>query len=297
MPGPGDPASEVRRLLERADELIKYASNRPDPAAGYRTAGDVLRQAAALIGGIADPTQHDELLVQVGRRSDDLDRLMRVEARGGQPVRGEPRPRTGRLPQPGPATLHPSGRTGADRLPPSQRLVTSWPVLHVGRIPRVDLTTWRLTCTGLVAGHRAQWTWEEFRRLPAVRVTADLHCVTGWSRLDNRWEGVRFRDVADAAGVLPAATHAIVYGANAYSANIDLPSLAADDVLFAWGHDGGPLTPEHGGPLRLVVPSRYAWKSVKWVESVRFIDRDVPGFWEERGYHNVADPFLEQRYA
>lgn len=292
-----DPVAEIRRLLERTDELIKYASNRPDPATAYRTAQIVLDQAGDRLDEVTDPGLRDRLVVQVGRRADDLNVLLRGRDRGRVPPDQGPGPRGAALPQPTPQTVHPVQRSGADRVPPNQRLVTSWPVLHTGRAPAIDLDRWTFTCTGLVEGHRVRWTWEEFRSLPTVTSTSDFHCVTGWSRLDNRWEGVRFRDVAEAAGVREEATHALVLGANAYSANGDLPSLMADDVLFAWSHDGDPLTAEHGGPLRLVLPSRYAWKSVKWVTGVKFLDRDVAGYWEARGYHNVADPFLEQRYS
>lgn len=292
-----DPATEVRRLLERTDELIKYASNRPDPAAAHRTARIVLGQADDHLDAIDDEQVRDELVVQVGRRADDLNLLLREEDRETELRTPGPAAQPGELPQPTPQTVHPLRRTGDGRVPPNQRLVTSWPVLHTGRAPDVDLDAWTFTCTGLVDGHRVRWTWEEFRSLPTVTSTSDFHCVTGWSRLDNQWEGVRFRDVAAAAGVDDRATHALILGANAYSANCDLPSLLAEDVLFAWAHDGAPLSAEHGGPLRLVLPHRYAWKSVKWATGVKFLDHDVAGYWEARGYHNVADPFLEQRHA
>jgi DMSO/TMAO reductase YedYZ molybdopterin-dependent catalytic subunit len=128
-------------------------------------------------------------------------------------------------------------------------------------------------------------------------VTSDIHCVTGWSKLGNNWEGVPFREVLDRAGPSSAATHALIEAPSAYTANLPLDALADDDVLFAWSHDGAPLPPEHGGPLRLVVPKRYFWKSVKWAVGVRVLARDVRGYWEERGYHNDADPWAEQRYA
>lgn len=292
-----DPVSEIRRLLERTDELIKHASNRPDPVAAYRSARLVLDRAGDLLDDIEEPPVRDRLVVQVCRREDDLNVLLRDTDRDTEPRSPGPAPQPDELPQPTPQTVHPLRRTGDDRTPPNQRLVTSWPVLHTGRAPEIDLDSWTFTCSGLVDGHRVRWTWDEFRSLPTVATASDFHCVTGWSRLDNRWEGVRFRDVAEAAGVDDRATHALILGANAYSANCDLASLMADDVLFAWSHDGAPLTAEHGGPLRLVLPSRYAWKSVKWANGIRFLDRDVAGYWEARGYHNVADPFLEQRYA
>ncbi|HVL88629.1 MAG TPA: molybdopterin-dependent oxidoreductase, partial [Actinomycetota bacterium] len=127
--------------------------------------------------------------------------------------------------------------------------------------------------------------------------TSDFHCVTGWSKLDNTWEGVSIHTVAEAAAIRPDATHVLALAPYAYSANIPLEVLLDDDVLLAWSHDGAPLEPEHGGPLRLVVPKRYAWKSVKWIEGLQVLDRDVRGYWEERGYHNNAEPFAEERYS
>jgi len=184
----------------------------------------------------------------------------------------------------------------AARTPPGQHLTRGWPILHAEGIPPFDPATWRFRVTGEVEGP-AEWSWEEFRALPATGSTSDIHCVTGWSKLDNTWEGVSFREVADRVRPSPGATHAIVEAPSGYTANLPLEVVLDDDVLFAWAHDGEPLPPEHGGPLRLVVPKRYFWKSVKWAVGVRFLDRDVRGYWEERGYHNEAEPWAEQRYA
>lgn len=184
----------------------------------------------------------------------------------------------------------------AARVPPGQHLTRGWPILHAEGIPPFDPAAWRFRVTGAVE-HPTEWGWEEFRALPAVTVTSDIHCVTGWSKLDNTWEGVSFREVLDRAVPSTTATHALTEAPSAYTANLPLDALLDDDVLFAWSHDGTPLPPEHGGPLRLVVPKRYFWKSVKWAVGVRVLDRDVHGYWEERGYHNDADPWGEQRYA
>jgi len=184
----------------------------------------------------------------------------------------------------------------AARIPPGQRLTKGWPILHAEGIPPFDPAAWRFRVTGAV-DRTAEWTWDEFRALPAVTVTSDVHCVTGWSKLHNTWEGVAFGEVLNRAGPSAGATHALVEAPSAYTANLPLDALTDDDVLFAWSHDGAPLPPEHGGPLRLVVPKRYFWKSVKWAVGVRVLDRDVRGYWEERGYHNEADPWAEQRYA
>lgn len=184
----------------------------------------------------------------------------------------------------------------ARRTPPGQRLTKGWPVLHASPIPPFDPATWRFRVWGQVE-HRTEWSWDEFRALPAVTLTSDFHCVTGWSKLDNTWEGVSIRTIADAVEIKPEATHVLALAPYAYSANIPREVLLDDDVLLAWSHDGKPLEPEHGGPLRLVVPKRYAWKSVKWIEGLQFLDRNVRGYWEERGYHNNAEPFAEERYS
>jgi DMSO/TMAO reductase YedYZ molybdopterin-dependent catalytic subunit len=184
----------------------------------------------------------------------------------------------------------------AARTPPGQHLTRGWPILHAESIPPFDPATWRFRIDGDVE-QPLDWSWEEFRALPTTTVTSDFHCVTGWSKLDNEWEGVSFQEIAGRARPKPTASHALVEAPSGYTANLPLDALTDDDVLFAWSHNGEPLPPEHGGPLRLVVPKRYGWKSVKWAVRVRLTDRDVRGYWEERGYHNEADPWLEQRYS
>jgi|GEM_PF-103642 len=292
-----DPAERVRALLVRADEVLKAASNRPDPARGREQAHALVEQAAGFAEELADDRLRDDLLVQVGRRLDDLRLAEHEEAVAARRPAGSARSIP--LPQPGPVTLDPPRRRGEDRVAPGQRVVRGLPVLHVGRVP-ADTSTdaFRLKVHGRVAGRRHELSWHDLQGLPHTTLTTDVHCVTAWSRLDVAWTGVRVRDVLTAVGGPgDGATHALVNGANAYSANLDLPTLLRDDVLLAWACDGRPLAPEHGAPLRLVVPTRYFWKSTKWVESLQLLDRDVPGYWEARGYHNVADPFLEQRYA
>ena len=184
----------------------------------------------------------------------------------------------------------------AARIPPGQHLTRGWPVLHSEGIPRFNPETWRFRVSGEVE-EETEWTWEEFRALPSLTVTSDFHCVTGWSKLDNEWEGVPFREVADRAKPLPTAKHCVISAPSGYTANVPLDVLLDDDVLFAWSHGGEPLPPEHGGPMRLVVPKRYGWKSVKWAHGIRFVERDSRGFWEERGYHNNAEPWAEERYS
>lgn len=184
----------------------------------------------------------------------------------------------------------------ADRVPPGQRLVKTWPVLHYGSIPSFDGVTWDLEVLGLVD---APFTlsYEELRTLSTVTVDADMHCVTGWTTLDNTWEGVPFRTIVERAVPKPEARWVIAHCAYGYTSNLSLEAMSDDDVLLAWRNHGEDLTPEHGWPLRLVVPKRYAWKSAKWLTGLEFSDTNTRGFWELRGYHVHAEPFAEERYA
>jgi DMSO/TMAO reductase YedYZ molybdopterin-dependent catalytic subunit len=181
------------------------------------------------------------------------------------------------------------------RLPPGQSLTLKWPVLHYGSVPRFDPRSWVFRSFGLVESP-VQIGWEEFNRLPKTRTTSDFHCVTRWSRFDNQWEGVAFRDVMKLVKLKPAANHVHVHAEQGFTANVPLADLDRPNVLFATHHDGQPLEPDHGYPLRLVVPHLYGWKSVKWVRGIEFLDHDVPGFWEQNGYHMYGDPWKEQRF-
>ena len=182
------------------------------------------------------------------------------------------------------------------RLPPGQVKTEKWSVLHYGSVPNVDLATWSLQVDGRVE-QPLRWTWDAFKSLPRVQVFSDIHCVTRWSRYDNLWEGVAIREVLRLAKPTAAATHVVVHAEQGFTTNLPLKELDQDDVLLADTHDGQPLTPEHGWPLRLVVPRRYFWKSAKWVTRIELVDRDAPGFWERNGYHNEADPWREERYS
>jgi DMSO/TMAO reductase YedYZ molybdopterin-dependent catalytic subunit len=183
----------------------------------------------------------------------------------------------------------------AGRLPPGQALTLKWPVLQYRSVPRFDPQTWDFRITGLVE-RPLQLSWVEFNRLPTSEVTRDFHCVTRWSRFDNRWRGVLFSDILGLVKLKPRAAFVLVHAEQGYTANVPLPDLDRDDVLFATHHDGEPLTPEHGYPVRLIVPHLYAWKSVKWVRGIEFLDHDTPGFWEQNGYHMYGDPWKEQRF-
>lgn len=184
----------------------------------------------------------------------------------------------------------------AHRLPPGQYEARGWPVLHFGAAPAVDDTTHTIRAWGEVEAPQT-WTLEAFKDLQRTTLTADFHCVTKFSVFDNEWHGVAARTVFAALRTTAAATHVMCHGAEGYSANAPLDALLDDDVIFAWQRNGEPLTVDHGWPIRLILPSRYAWKSVKWLTGIEVLPGDQRGFWEERGYHNDADPFTEQRYA
>jgi len=187
-------------------------------------------------------------------------------------------------------------RAAQDRLPRGQVLTRKWPVLTYGETPRLDLATWTFRCFGLVQ-EAVTWTWKEFLELPRVEVTSDVHCVTRWSRYDNRWEGVAVSEILRRVGVRPEATAVMVHADPNYTTNLLLTDLVSEDALLAYQHDGRPLPVEHGGPCRLVVPRLYFWKSAKWVRGFEFLDHNAPGFWEQNGYHLRADPWREERYA
>ena len=181
------------------------------------------------------------------------------------------------------------------RVPPGQYVTEKWPVLHYGAIPGTDLATWSFRVWGEVE-NPFSLSWQELRALPRAKVRTDIHCVTRWSRLDAEFEGVPIRAVLELARLRPEARFVLAHAEQGYTANLPLEVLD-DDVLLADTADGIPLTPEHGYPLRLVVPKRYFWKSAKWLRGLEFRRADKPGFWERNGYHNDADPWREERYT
>jgi DMSO/TMAO reductase YedYZ molybdopterin-dependent catalytic subunit len=184
----------------------------------------------------------------------------------------------------------------AGRLPPGQSLTLKWPVLHYGSVPRFDSERWDFRIYGLVSSP-LRLTWDEFNALPKATRSSDFHCVTRWSRFDNQWQGVAFQELLRRVNPTPSAAYVLVHAEQGYTANIPLADLDREEVLLATHHDGEPLSPDHGYPLRLIVPHLYSWKSVKWVRGLEFLDHDVPGFWEQNGYHMYGDPWKEQRYS
>jgi len=184
----------------------------------------------------------------------------------------------------------------AKRTPPGQYLTDKFPVLHYGTVPLVDLDRWDFRAWGEVDAPFSL-TWDQFRALPRKTQTVDVHCVTRWSKLDTSWAGVPISVILELARVRPTATHVVAHCEGGYTTNLPLSVLADDDVLLADTYDGRPLEPEHGWPLRLLVPKRYFWKSAKWIRGLEFLDRDAPGFWERYGYHNDGDPWKEERFS
>jgi len=181
------------------------------------------------------------------------------------------------------------------RIPPGQHLVEDFPVLSAGPTPRVPLDTWTFT---LKDGPRPvmTWTWPELNALPMTKMTRDIHCVTTWSKLDTSWEGVLVDDILASAGVEPPTAHLLAHSYDGYSTNVPLADVTVGRAMVALRYEGRPLTPDHGGPARLLVPHLYFWKSAKWVNGLQFTRREEAGFWELRGYHLYGDPWLEQRY-
>jgi DMSO/TMAO reductase YedYZ molybdopterin-dependent catalytic subunit len=184
------------------------------------------------------------------------------------------------------------------RLPPGQYVRREWPAQHYGPVPRFRPERWDFRVSGATESRgEHRWDWAELDALPRGQVTADLHCVTKCTIPAIAWEGIPATEVLRLAPPDAAVTHVMVWADYGYSANIPIADFAADTTLFATGVGGTPLTPEHGYPMRLVVPHLYGWKSVKWVRAVEYLTQDRRGFWEERGYHNSADPWHEQRFS
>ena len=186
-------------------------------------------------------------------------------------------------------------RRGGDakRVPPGQYVTRDFPVLSAGPTPRTRLTDWTFTIEG--AAQQKSWTWDEFRALPTETLTADIHCVTRWSKLDTRWQGVSVDTLLDQ--VEYDAAYILAFCDGVYTTNLPLEAVTGGKAWVVFGYAGAPLPPEHGGPTRLLVPQLYFWKSAKWVRGLELRATDTPGFWEMYGYHNYGDPWREQRYA
>jgi DMSO/TMAO reductase YedYZ molybdopterin-dependent catalytic subunit len=189
----------------------------------------------------------------------------------------------------------PDGAT-RDRLPPGQHVVDDFPVLTAGATPHVSTDTWSFALRHGIRPIQT-WTWQEFQQLPMTTKTTDIHCVTTWSKLDTRWEGVLVEDLLEAAGFTAPPAFVLAHSDDGYSTNLPTADLLTGKAMVALKYAGEPLARDHGGPARLLVPHLYFWKSAKWVKSLQFIEKDTAGFWELRGYHNYGDPWKEQRYT
>ncbi|PWJ50689.1 DMSO/TMAO reductase YedYZ, molybdopterin-dependent catalytic subunit [Quadrisphaera granulorum] len=191
-----------------------------------------------------------------------------------------------------------TGRRGRDpRLPPGQYDVgSSFPVLTAEATPNVSAATWTFRVDGEVAAPRT-WTWDDVHALPSSSYEGDIHCVTTWSKLGTSFTGVSLDALLDQVEVLPSATHVLAWSSSGYTTNLPLADVTGGKAWLVWEHEGAPLTAEHGGPVRMLVPHLYFWKSTKWVAGLRLLDHDEPGFWERNGYHDRGEPWAEQRYA
>ena len=197
----------------------------------------------------------------------------------------------------------PANRHGMPQLPVGQHVVKNWPVLDLGDVPDVSLDRWRLDVDGLVE-NPVSLSWADFMALPQVDDVSDFHCVTTWSRYDNHWKGVRFRTIAELAVPKDEAHFVVTTGYDfapgtyiPYTTNLPLARAIEDDVLLVHTWEGQPLPREHGGPVRMITPKLYAWKGAKWIRRIEFVAQDQRGFWEERGYSNTAEPWLNDRYS
>jgi DMSO/TMAO reductase YedYZ molybdopterin-dependent catalytic subunit len=184
----------------------------------------------------------------------------------------------------------------ANRVPPGQYVTPDFPVLSAGPTPRTPLQHWSFTIQGLVRAP-VTWTWEEFLHLPTQTFVVDIHCVTKWSKLDTQWHGVSVDRLLEQVELDPAARYVTAFCDGGYTTNLPLPDVLNGQAFVAYQYQGQPLTPEHGGPARLVVPHLYFWKSAKWVRGLHLMEHDSPGFWESLGYHNHGDPWQEERYS
>jgi DMSO/TMAO reductase YedYZ molybdopterin-dependent catalytic subunit len=202
-----------------------------------------------------------------------------------------------------PMGIGPPNRHGLPKLPVDQQVVEKWPVLDLGVTPEVPLSEWMLSVDGLVEAPR-MYSWSDFMQLPQTEDESDFHCVTGWSRMDNHWKGVRFAELAERARPSDTARFVLITAydkapgtTEPYTTNLSLEEAMQPDVLLVHTWEGQPLPREHGGPVRMITPQLYAWKGAKWIHKITFCEHDSPGFWEARGYSNTAYPWFNDRYS
>ncbi|MBC7905424.1 MAG: sulfite oxidase-like oxidoreductase [Rhodospirillaceae bacterium] len=217
----------------------------------------------------------DDDVPLIGRIKDKLVETKEKWAREGRALTGAPAPKR--------------------RLPPGQRETADWPVLDLGITPNLVPADWSLTVGGAVEAP-LKWSWDDFLAQPQTELTTDIHCVTTWSRYDNAWKGVSARHLLALVRPRAEAKFLMFRSYDGYTTNVPLDRFADDDVLLAHSWQGEPLSREHGGPVRVVIPKLYFWKSAKWLRAITFMDKDAPGYWELRGYHDEGDPWTEERY-
>ncbi len=213
-----------------------------------------------------------------GANRDKLIRTKEQWAKGGRGLTGETSART------------------QQRLPPGQHIVKDWPVLDLGQQPNLLPREWSLTAAGQIA-RPLRWSWDDLMAQPQTEITTDIHCVTTWSRYDNTWKVVSAKHFLAKVQPRPNAAFLMLRSYDGYSTNVPLSWFEDDDVLLAHTWNGASLTREHGGPVRVVIPKLYFWKSAKWLRHITFMDKNAPGYWEARGYHAVGDPWKEERYG
>ncbi|MEA2507964.1 MAG: hypothetical protein QOG21_46 [Actinomycetota bacterium] len=285
--------AHIFRLLETADNFVKYATPANQQRAAER-ASDRYQRALELAEHKGDAA----LIEQVRIRMEDLERRKTEPTTSTMNGGADTGIATETIGLGSPVlqlAIHPKSSVDR-RVPPGQRVTRGWPVLHEGSIPRFDRQSWRLTVRG-ACKQSYEMTYDQLRAFPNVELRSDFHCVTGWTKLDNLWRGVQTKLLMQRAEPAPDASHVLVHGEHGYSANLPLEVLLDEATLVTWSHDSHDLTPEHGFPLRLLVAGLYGWKSVKWVRSLELLTHDQRGYWETRGYHNHADPWLEERYS
>lgn len=277
-----DESERIFKLIETADNFVKYAAPGREQRGAERA-----RKRYMKASRLAEAAGDQELLEQLRLRLEDLDRRATLGPgiTDSSPDEGGGSVLTSELPS-----------HAAARVPPHQRVTRGWPVLHEGPIPRFDPTTWRFAIDG-ACDEPYEINYDELKAFPNVEMTSDFHCVTGWSKLDNLWQGVQTKELLERARPRNDAAHVLLHAEYGYTANVPIDRLLADDALVTWMHNGRDLAPKHGYPLRALVPKLYAWKSVKWVRRFELLTEDQRGFWEVRGYHNRADPWLEERYS
>lgn len=187
-------------------------------------------------------------------------------------------------------------KPASDRLPPGQYQTSDFPVLSLGPTPKISVDSWQLTVSGLV-DKPAKFNWPEFIAMPHITITQDIHCVTKWSKFDTTWSGVSFDQLIKLVGLKPTTTHLLAHSYDGYTTNIPIKDLTGNQAIVATSYEDKPIEPSHGGPVRIVLPHLYFWKSAKWLKQLEFVDHNTPGFWEVRGYHNYGDPWKEERYS